>query len=161
MKPTTELLAERLTFQRIIVSALGPRARLKLDAEGWPFVPGRLGRLEWRGADPAGTHLVFGFTDRPRLIAKLCALPGVHRWQIGQTEAAVSIAAEDAATLQAVARIFHTRIRREPRPMTEAQREGLARVRAKREANANAGAEMADESKSLGEEASAEVRFGL
>jgi hypothetical protein len=148
VKPTTELLVERTAFKGIIGQALGPRARIKLDAEGWPFVPGQLGRLEWRGPDPAGARRVYAFTDRARMIAKLCAVPGVHRWQIGETEAAVWIDAEDQATLQAVAQVLHTRIRREPRPMTEAQRDGLARGRAQREANADA--EMADESKAFG-----------
>ena len=64
---------------------------------------GRTGRLEWRGGAVDGTARVYAFTDRAKMIAKLLAIPGVHRHQIGDQEAAGWIAAEDRAALRAVA----------------------------------------------------------
>lgn len=48
---TDALRTEHAQFSPIIVPALGPRTRLVADAEGWPIVPGRYGRLEWRGVE--------------------------------------------------------------------------------------------------------------
>jgi hypothetical protein len=133
---TDELLAERETFQALIAAALGPRARVTLDADGWPQVPGRYGRLEWRGveagAGPArGPRRVYAFTPSGRMIPKLLALPGVHRWQTGDQEAAVWIAAEDTLALEAVAALLQTRIRR---PATAGNLAALAQVNARRKA---------------------------
>jgi hypothetical protein len=41
-------MAHDPVFSGAITAAL-PRARIKLDGEGWPFVPARYGRIEWRG----------------------------------------------------------------------------------------------------------------
>lgn len=49
-------------------------------------------------------------------------VPGVHRWQMGDDEAAVWIAAGDVAALQTVARLLRTRVRR----ATETGRSALA-----------------------------------
>lgn len=40
------------------------------DAEGFPVIPGRLGRIEWH--DPEGRELAI-YTDRPRLFSGLLA----------------------------------------------------------------------------------------
>ena len=90
---TDALRGEHAQFSAIIVPALGPRTRVVADVEGWPLVPGRLGRLEWRGVEagegPArGTRRVYAYTPRRRMIARLLAVPGVHRWQTGDDEAA-------------------------------------------------------------------------
>jgi hypothetical protein len=121
MRLTDELQAERETFRAIIRPALGPRARVTLAPEGWPMVPGRYGHLEWRGveagAGPARRdRRVYAFTGRARMIAKLYALRGVHRWQMGDAEAGVWIAADAVEGLRGAARLLQTRIRRPSSP---------------------------------------------
>lgn len=61
--------------------AVPHRLRVTTDAEGWPIIPGRLGRIEQNG----GPELAV-YTDRPRLFAKVWAIPGVRRHQTGDTE---------------------------------------------------------------------------
>jgi hypothetical protein len=63
--------------------ALGTPLRLRIttDAEGFPLCPGRSGRIEWfDGRDLAV------YSDRPRLFAKIWAIPGVRRHQTGDHE---------------------------------------------------------------------------
>jgi hypothetical protein len=143
---TDALQAERETFQTLIRPALGPRARITLDLEGWPQVNGKYGRLEWRGveagAGPArGTRRVYAFTDRSRMVSKLHALHGVHRGQIGDEEAAGWFAAEDQLALRAVAALLQTRIRRPPSPGNVAV---LAEVNARRKLDRAANADRID-----------------
>jgi hypothetical protein len=57
------------------------RFRVFRDTEGWPVMPGKLGRLEWHDGRALAVY-----TDRPRLFARLWALPGVRRWQVGDQE---------------------------------------------------------------------------
>src|SRR5262249_38209754 len=54
------------------------RYRVTLDVEGWPLIPGKLGHLEWHNSTTLAVY-----TDRPRLFARLWAIPNVRRWQIG------------------------------------------------------------------------------
>jgi hypothetical protein len=57
------------------------RYRVSMDPEGLPLIPGRYGRIEWfDGRDLAV------YSDRPRLFAKLWAIPGVRRHQTGDQE---------------------------------------------------------------------------
>jgi hypothetical protein len=58
------------------------RPRVTHDVEGWPLIPGRYGRIEYD--DPLTLAV---FTDRPRLFAKILAVPGVRRHQTGDREA--------------------------------------------------------------------------
>jgi hypothetical protein len=114
---TRELRHERATFRVFVEQALGPRIRVRVDAEGWPLSPGKYGRLEWRGgeagAGPArGTSRLYAYTDRPRLIARLSAIPGVHRHQIGAQEAACWMAADDLEAIRAVGQLLRLRVRR-------------------------------------------------
>ncbi len=53
-----------------------------LIPEGWPVIPGRYGRLEWHDGETVAVY-----SDRPRLCARLWAVPGIHRWQVGDQEA--------------------------------------------------------------------------
>ena len=68
------------------------RLRVTCDAEQWPRIPGRYGAIEWHGDGqdchgcPEPGRLLAVWTDRPRLFAKLWAVPGVHRWQTGDAE---------------------------------------------------------------------------
>src|SRR5262245_18871404 len=57
------------------------RYRVSTDLEGFPLIPGRYGRVEWfDGRDLAV------YSDRPRLFAKIWAVPGVRRHQTGDQE---------------------------------------------------------------------------
>ncbi len=69
------------------------RFRVIPDAEGWPIIPGRLGQIEWYcdGVDchscpMPGEFTLAVSTERPRLHAKLSAIPGLVRWQVGDEE---------------------------------------------------------------------------
>ena len=75
------------------------------DAEGWPLIPGKLGRLEWHDGTELGVY-----TDRPRLIARLWTIPGVRRWQVGDQEARGLFPAE---ARPAVAPLIQARRRRQ------------------------------------------------
>ncbi len=64
-----------------------------------------------------------------RLIrSRLLALPGVHRHQVGDGEAVVSLAAGDTAAIRAVAALLRLRQRRQ---LTPAQRQAAAERLAK------------------------------
>jgi hypothetical protein len=102
--------------------ALGHDFRIKADLEGFPFIPGRRGRIEcydrWELAV---------WTDRPRLFAKLWAIPGVRRWQVGDQEARGLFPVE---ALPAVAAVVRARRRRTLSTEAARRRSGLATVRA-------------------------------
>jgi hypothetical protein len=101
------------------------RYRVVLDTEGWPVIPGKLGRLEWHD----GTALAV-YTGRPRLFARLWAVPGVRRWQVGDQEARGLVLLE---RLPEVASLIQARRRRRGRPLTSEQALKLrarARIRA-------------------------------
>ncbi len=92
------------------------RLRVQLDAEGWPVIPGRRGRIEWfcDGRDchsctlPGELGLAV-WSDRPRLFAKLLAIPGVTRHQTGDDEMRAVFVPE---ALPTVARLIRARRRR-------------------------------------------------
>lgn len=67
------------------------------------------------------------------MIPRLLAVPGVHRWQMGDDEAAVWIAAADVGALRAVARLLRTRIRRVPETGRSAEALAAVRPRSERE----------------------------
>ena len=128
--------AERL--EALIWPILGDRVRLGVDEEGFPVVLGRLGQLEYlgmrTGPDPDGTmpeEKIHVFTNR-RIVGRLAAVPGVTRVQIGDAEARLAFAADDAAALRAVAKIISVRRRRAP---TAANLAALARARARHARN--------------------------
>ena len=69
------------------------RLRVQVDAEGFPFIPGRHGLIEWHcdGVNCSsclfpGQFALAVYSDRPRMFAKLWAIPGVKRDQTGDTE---------------------------------------------------------------------------
>jgi hypothetical protein len=98
------------------------RFRVIRDAEGWPIIPGRLGRVEWYD----GAELAV-YTTRPRLFAKLWAIPGVRRWQTGDQEMRACFPVE---ALDQVAGVIRARTRRTLSPEAARKRSGLATVRA-------------------------------
>jgi hypothetical protein len=81
------------------------RYRVEPDAEGFPTIPGRLGRIEWH--DPEGRELAV-YTDRPRLFDRLLAIPGVRRHQTGDQELRALF---PLAVLPQVARLIKARRR--------------------------------------------------
>jgi hypothetical protein len=94
------------------------RLRVRLDVEGFPVIPGRYGQIEWfDGADLAV------YTNRPRLFARLLAIPEVRRHQIGDTEMRAIF---PPVALVAVAAMIRARRRR-----TQAARRSLANLRPK------------------------------
>jgi hypothetical protein len=80
------------------------RYRVTLDPEGWPVIPGKLGRLEYH--DEAELAV---YSDRPRVFARLWAVPGVRRWQVGDQEARGLV---PVSALPAVALLIRARRRR-------------------------------------------------
>lgn len=71
---------------------VGPRWRLTLDAEGYPVILGRYGRIEWHcdgqdcHGDPEPGPLLTCWTDRRSRWKLLLAIPGVRGWQRGDDE---------------------------------------------------------------------------
>lgn len=107
---TADLIPEEETFTRLIRAVPGLRGRVALDREGWPMVPARYGRLEWRGMEAAGPFMgsarIYAYTDRNRILSKLLTVPGTRRAQIGDDEGVVSMAAADHPALRACARLL-------------------------------------------------------
>jgi hypothetical protein len=116
---TRELRRELEIFRGFVHQALRPRVRVRPDAEAWPVAPGRYGQLEWRGFEAApgraqGAARVYAYADRRRMIARLSAVPGVHRHQVGDLEAVFWLAAGDVPAVQVVAALLRLRVRRPP-----------------------------------------------
>src|SRR5262245_12221970 len=107
--------------QRMAALAHPHRFRVKPDAEGWPVIPGKLGRLEWHDG-----MLLAVYSDRPRLFARLWALPGVRRWQVGDQEVRGLVPLD---RLPAVASLIQARRRRNITAETARKRSGLPTVR--------------------------------
>ena len=116
---TTEQ-AEAFAQLRTLAAAF--RLRVRPAAEGWPVIPGRLGQID----NHDGRDLAV-FTDRPRLHAKLWAIPGVRRHQTGDQEMRALFPPE---ALELVAGVIRAR-RRPVRVMTPARLASLATAREK------------------------------
>jgi hypothetical protein len=72
---------EQRAAEQLRALAKPHRLRVRLDGEGFPVIPARYGQIEWfDGADLAV------YTTRPRLFARIWAIPGVRRHQTGDTE---------------------------------------------------------------------------
>lgn len=87
----------RSTQQRAVANArriAGPyRLCVETDAEGFRFITGWYGQNEWYcdglecwACPVPGQSPVAVYTDHPHLFKKLWALPGVNRYQTGDTE---------------------------------------------------------------------------
>jgi hypothetical protein len=90
--------------------------RVGVDAEGFPVVPGRYGQIEWFDNIDLAVY-----SDRPRLFARLWAIPGVRRHQTGDTEMRALFPPE---SLLLVARLIKAR-RRRTLSTEEARRRGF------------------------------------
>ena len=76
-----QLSLQQRAVEQLRALAKPYRLRVRADAEGFPVIPGRYGRIEWfDGSDLAV------YSDRPRLFGKLWAIPGVKRHQTGDSE---------------------------------------------------------------------------
>jgi hypothetical protein len=80
------------------------RFRVIRDAEGWPMIPGRYGRIEYQD----GRELAL-YSDQLRLFAKLWTISGVRRWQTGDREMRALFPPE---ALEQVAGVIQARRRR-------------------------------------------------
>jgi len=72
---------EQRAVEQLRALARPHQFRVRLDAEGYPVIPGRYGQIEWFD----GTDLAV-YSDRPRLFARIWAIAGVGRHQTGDTE---------------------------------------------------------------------------
>jgi len=73
------------------------RFRVQLDIEGFPVISGRYGQIEWFDGEDLAVY-----TNRPRLFARLWAIPGVRRHQTGDTEMRAVFPAEALRQIAAV-----------------------------------------------------------
>jgi hypothetical protein len=92
------------------------RLRVAVDVEGFPVIPGRYGQIEWFDNIDLGVY-----SDRPRLFARLWAIPCVMRHQTGDTEMRAVFPPE---CLQRVAQVIKARRCRTP-SSEEARRRGF------------------------------------
>ena len=103
------------------------RLRVQVDAEGFPFIPGRYGQIEWHcdgvncwSCALPGQLALAVYTDRPRLFEKLW-IPGVRRHQTGDSEMRAVFPPD---SLELVALVIKARRRRSLSP-AEARRRGF------------------------------------
>ena len=104
------------TFAFLWTHAKPYRFRVRADAEGFPVIPGRYGKIEWHcdGVNCSscalpGRFAIAAHSSRPRLFAKLWAIPGVQRHQTGDREMRAVFPAE---ALEQVADVIKARRRR-------------------------------------------------
>ena len=123
-----QLSLQQRAVEQLRALAKPHRLRVQVDAEGFPLIPGRYGRIEWLcdGVDcwscPLPGQLALAvYSDRPRLFGKLWAIPGVMRHQTGDTEMR-AVFPPDA--LEQVALVIKARRRRSLSP-AEARRRGF------------------------------------
>jgi len=106
---------QRRAAEQLRALAKPYRFRVRADAEGFPIIPGRYGQIEWFDGQDLAVY-----TNRPRLFARLWAIPGVRRHQTGDTEMRALFPAE---ALRQVAAVIKARRRRTLSP-EEAHRLG-------------------------------------
>lgn len=83
------------------------RFRVLADAEGFPIIPGRRGRVEWFHVE--GTHLA-AYTTGRLTRGRLLGVPGIIRHQVGDAELRVLF---PVGCLAEVARVLGARRRRQ------------------------------------------------
>lgn len=76
-------------FAQLRTWAAPLRLRVMRDTEDFPMIPGRHGRIEWTGGP-----LLALYSDHPRVFAKLLAVVGIKRHQVGDTEIRLLFAPE-------------------------------------------------------------------
>src|SRR5919198_1095209 len=88
-----QLTAPRRAVEQLRALAARHRFRVRADAEGFPIIPGRYGRIEWycdgvtcSSCALPGQLALAVYTDRPRMFQKIWAIRGVKRHQTGDRE---------------------------------------------------------------------------
>jgi hypothetical protein len=97
------------------------RYRVLRDGDGLPIIPGRLGQIELHDGQALAVY-----TARPRVFARLWAVPGMRRWQTGDQEMRALFPPERLAE---VAAEIGARRRRLLTPEAARKRSGLPTVR--------------------------------
>jgi hypothetical protein len=123
-----QLSLQQRAAEQLLALANPYRLRVQVDAEGFPFISGRYGQIEWQcdGVDcwscplPGQVALAV-YSDRRRLFEKLWAIPGVKRYQTGDTEMRAVFPPE---AVEKVAGVIKARRRRTLAP-EEARRRGF------------------------------------
>ena len=108
--PRRQLSLQQQAVEQLRTLAKPYRLRVQADAEGFPFIPGRYGRIEWH-CDGVNCHAcplpgrvaLAVYTERPRLFSKIWSIPGVRRYQTGDSEMRAVFPIE---ALPAVARVI-------------------------------------------------------
>jgi hypothetical protein len=106
MTQTTEQRAAYDWFRSVVAPL---RLRVVADIEGFPIALGRYGQIEW-----CGDGVVAIYSQTVRMLAKLLAVPGVRRHQVGDREFRLLLPVEkgrDNPSLGAVARLLQARTR--------------------------------------------------
>src|SRR5436309_5871604 len=105
-----KLSESQRALERLRALAAPHRFRVRADAEGFPVIPGRYGRIEWQcdgvncHACPLPGQLALAvYTDRPRFFLKIWSIPGVRRYQTGDSEMRAVFPVE---ALEQVARVI-------------------------------------------------------
>ena len=121
-RPTSE---QARAFAQLRALAAPHRLRIEADAEGFPMIPGRYGRIEWH-CDGNSCQLprqvaLAVYSDCPRLFDRLWAVPGMKRHQTGDDEMRAVFLPEAVAQ---VALVIKARRKRTLAP-EEARRRGF------------------------------------
>ena len=112
---------QQRAFAELRAIAEPHRLRVRADAEGFPMIPGRYGRIE----GPGGSELAV-YCDRPRLFRRIWSVPGVRRHQTGDTEMRALFLPE---AIEPVAALIRARRRRRGRPMSPEAAQKLREAR--------------------------------
>ena len=123
-----QLSEQQRAAQQLRALAKPYRFRVQVDAEGFPFISGRYGQIEWHcegencwSCSLPGQLALAVYSDRPRLFGKLWAIPGVRRHQTGDSEMRAVFPPD---SLELVALVIKARRRRSLSP-AEARRRGF------------------------------------
>src|SRR5437588_11583189 len=88
-----KLSESQRALEHLRVLAKPYRFRVRADAEGFPVIPGRYGQIEFycdgvncHGCPLPGHVALAVYTDRARLFSKIWSLPGVRRYQTGDSK---------------------------------------------------------------------------
>ena len=123
-----QLSLQQRAVEQLRALAKPYRLRVLADAEGFPVIPGRYGRIEWHcdGVNCSACALpgqlaLAVYTNHPRMFEKLWVIPGVKRHQTGDTEMRAVFPPE---VLEQVAWVIKARCRRTLAP-EDARRLGM------------------------------------
>src|SRR2546428_13996879 len=112
------------------------RFRVQADAEGFPIIPGRHGRIEWHcdGVDCSscllpGQFALAVYSDRPRMFAKLWAIPGVKRHQTGDSEMRALFPLEALEQVATVIRARRKRTQTSPKSLQNLRPRVISRLK--------------------------------